>query len=361
MTKILIIEDDPLILQSLSDLLKFSGYEVLTASNGFEGIRKATNDLPDLIISDIIMPEKTGLEVLSALKQDYKTNSIPFIFITARGDREDIRYGMSLGAEDYITKPFKNSDILNSIKTRLEKKELINNIYSDKLNEFRKNISMVIPHELRTPLTGIIGFSDLLLEEFDDIDKEEMRSLLLHINTSSKRLLGVISRYITYSQLLLELSDKANFKTNSSKFYTYDISRRVLKIAEKYNRQDDFEFELLEECSLNISKDYFFRIVDELVDNAIKFSMSASKIVFKTFIEGNYLIINIHNFGRGFDKEEISNIGAFVQFKRDMFEQQGIGLGLTLVNMILELFNGKIEIDSQFGSYANIFVKLPLI
>ncbi len=122
--KVLIIEDEADIRENIETLLIEEGYTVETASNGFLGVEKAIKFLPDIIICDILMKGKSGYEVLTDLLAEKVTRSIPFIFLTAKVELTDIRKGMQLGADDYLTKPFKNSELLKAIETRLFKSRI---------------------------------------------------------------------------------------------------------------------------------------------------------------------------------------------------------------------------------------------
>lgn len=121
MTKILLLEDDPGVRLPVVDLLETANYTVLTAEDGRAGIELARKEKPDLIVSDIMMPEMDGYEVFEALQKDPLTAVIPFIFLTAKTDPADIREGLGLGADDYITKPFEPEALLDAVDTRLEK------------------------------------------------------------------------------------------------------------------------------------------------------------------------------------------------------------------------------------------------
>lgn len=123
MEKILVIEDHLSVQKNIKQLLEKAKYEVLTADNGPEGIRLAIKKQPDLIICDIMMPDMNGYEVLEQLSAEKKTFTIPFIFLTAKVEMTDLRLGMELGADDYLTKPFRAGDLLKAVKKRLEKKE----------------------------------------------------------------------------------------------------------------------------------------------------------------------------------------------------------------------------------------------
>lgn len=121
MRTILIIEGDKVIRENTMELLEFSNYKVVTAKNGKDGVKLAYDLMPDLVLCDIIMPMLCGYQVLKQLARNKKTASIPFIFFSAKCDKADIRKGMNLGADDYITKPFSEEDLLEAIKSRLAK------------------------------------------------------------------------------------------------------------------------------------------------------------------------------------------------------------------------------------------------
>lgn len=123
MKKILLIEDNPEMLENLTEILELANYEAITATNGKDGVTKAKTHLPDLIVSDIMMPELDGFGVLNILSKDENTKNIPFIFLTAKTEKIDVRKGMSMGADDYLTKPFEDTELLEAIEVRLKKHE----------------------------------------------------------------------------------------------------------------------------------------------------------------------------------------------------------------------------------------------
>ncbi|RCJ35727.1 diguanylate cyclase [Nostoc punctiforme NIES-2108] len=121
MPKILIIEDEEAVRENLLDLLEAEDFETIAAANGRIGVHLAISEVPDLILCDIMMPEIDGYGVLTALRQEPSTATIPFIFLTAKSAKSDFRQGMDMGADDYITKPFTRSELLSAIMNRLEK------------------------------------------------------------------------------------------------------------------------------------------------------------------------------------------------------------------------------------------------
>ncbi len=125
MKKILVIEDNSEVRENLAEILELSNYEVITAEDGKVGVRKALDERPDLILCDVMMPELDGFGVLRILDSKPSTTDIPFIFLTAKADKSDFRKGMNLGADDYITKPFDDVELLDAIRMRLAKSERI--------------------------------------------------------------------------------------------------------------------------------------------------------------------------------------------------------------------------------------------
>ncbi len=121
MKKILVIEDNLEVRENLSEILELSGYTVSTAEDGKKGVELAFSEKPDLIICDVMMPKLDGFGVLNILSKKSETTSIPFIFLTAKAEKTDLRRGMNLGADDYITKPFYKDELLEVINTRLNK------------------------------------------------------------------------------------------------------------------------------------------------------------------------------------------------------------------------------------------------
>ena len=128
--KILIIEDNEDVRENTAELLELANYNVVVAENGRVGVVKAREEQPDLIICDVMMPELDGYGVLNMLSREPETSVIPFIFLTAKADKSDFRKGMNLGADDYLTKPFDENDLLDIIQIRLKKSEVLKKDFS---------------------------------------------------------------------------------------------------------------------------------------------------------------------------------------------------------------------------------------
>jgi CheY-like chemotaxis protein/CRP-like cAMP-binding protein len=154
MKKILLIEDDTVLRENTAEILELSDYVVLTAANGLIGVEMAKKEKPDIVISDIMMPILDGYGVLEGLSKHNDTKFIPFIFLSAKTERQDVRKGMDLGADDYITKPFSEDEIVSAIESRIAKAAIL----KDERESFQNN-SVIIDDELRT-LNDLKNFLD---------------------------------------------------------------------------------------------------------------------------------------------------------------------------------------------------------
>jgi DNA-binding NarL/FixJ family response regulator len=159
MKKILVIEDEPEMRRNLTTILRLEKFHPLAAENGRVGVALAKKEKPDLILCDVMMPELDGYGVIAALRADAATVSIPFIFLTAKGEKPDIRAGMNLGADDYLTKPVAKPDLLAAIQSRLER------AIQQAVPEFKPNFSSARPLEIALVLTPRVAETLLWLAQ----------------------------------------------------------------------------------------------------------------------------------------------------------------------------------------------------
>ena len=159
MKKILVIEDEPEMRRNLTTILRLEKFQPLDAENGRIGVEMAKREKPDLILCDVMMPEMDGYGVIAALRADAETVAIPFIFLTAKGEKPDIRAGMNLGADDYLTKPVAKPDLLAAIRSRLER------AVQQAVPEFKPNFDSARPLEEVLGLTPRVAETLLWLAQ----------------------------------------------------------------------------------------------------------------------------------------------------------------------------------------------------
>lgn len=361
MTKILVIEDEEFIRENLIELLEDESFEVTSADNGKVGVELARKHLPDLILCDVMMPELNGYDVLKTLRSLPETEMIPFIFLTAKADKVDFRTAMLIGADDYLTKPCTQDELIAAIATRLEKKAAIDRISQEKVDELRNSILHSLPHELRTPLTGIMGFSEFLINECDDLEPSEIKEMGSCIYRSSQRLHRLIQNFLLYADLELLATNAEQVKALRSHRIEYSqrpIAEASQKIAAAANREMDLQLDL-QESSAKISEIKLRKVIEELVENAFKFSEPGTPVRIVSRQETNKFTLAIVDRGRGMTGEQLANVGAYMQFERKLYEQQGSGLGLTIAKRMVELHAGELIVESIPNRETTVRLVLP--
>ncbi len=343
-TKILIIDDVQDNIYLLQEMLDRKEFETITANSGKEGIRLALNENPGLIICDIMMPELSGYDVMKILRQNPATQTIPFVFLSAKTSPAEIREGMNLGADDYLTKPVSSKDLIKTIRTRLAKREVIDKKFDGLIH----SISYALPHELQTPLTSILGFTEILIEDYKSIEHNDILEIAKNINSSAKRLNELIQKILLMTKLdmLTQDSEKVSTLQQSSICKVEKILNDVAKEKVKhYNREKDLVISI-QPSNVNFSEDNFKIVCQEIIDNAFKYSENDSTVHIVGISLNNEYVISVMDNGRGMNENQIAMIGNFIQFDRTLFEQQGTGLGLTISRKLIEFYGGKFKIES---------------
>lgn len=360
MRRILLIEDDPAIRDNLVWLLETHGYEVAAAAGGEEGLRQAGDERPDLVLCDVMMPGLDGLDVLAALRRQPETAALPFIFLTARAAREDLRIGMTAGADDYITKPFAAEEVLDAVRARLERQSQLADQHEARLEELRVSIARALPHELRTPLTTILGYSELLLEE-KGMEPEMALQAAADIHEAGRRLERTVERYDAFTHLMLAAAS-STFSGAAPGGRVAEADGLVAGVASQVATEHGRLVDLYVRAAPSGTLAYETQLrhaVRELIDNAFKFSPLGSPVGVGARVHGDAFVVQVRDAGCGFDPSDVQRAGAFLQFDRHRHEQQGTGLGLAIVRGVADLFGGTFVIDSTPGSGTTACLTLP--
>ncbi len=360
--KLLVIEDNEAIRCNIVELLEAENFQVVTATNGRQGIELAIQELPSLILCDVMMPKLNGYGVLTQLRENEQTATIPLIFLTALEDKVNTRQGMELGADDYLTKPFTAKELLRAIHIRLNRHAQIEQEQSQKLEDLRSSITLSLPHELRTPLNSILGFTELLLEQSEYLNTVETREMLLGIQTSGKQLFRIIQNFLLYAELEIQaVHPKANaYKSCQQISYPKTIITAVCMQQAKYaQRQEDLRIEL-QDAAIKIATNLLKKMAEEIVFNAFNFSQPQTPVSISSEVIGDNFVLSVVNQGKGMTTAQIKQVGAYMQFERKMYEQQGAGLGLTIAKRIAQIHGGKLQIESKLGEETKVSVILPV-
>jgi CheY-like chemotaxis protein/anti-sigma regulatory factor (Ser/Thr protein kinase) len=362
MKKILVIDDAEFILESTSTLLKFEGYDVVTACDGEEGVKKAVAERPDLILCDISMPKLDGYGALEQIRKNPNTSTTPFIFLTAFTEKSNMRAGMEKGADDFLVKPYTRDELIHAIDAQWNKHQLIEKQVQEKVQEVGRSVTYALPHEFRTVLNEVIGSAKYLNTAADDVKPDEVRELAGDIISSSNRLMKITENFLAYVRIESFFSNptqRSQLRTMTTMEPSAMYQDIASLIAERYGRMDDLEFgESVDNICAQISSESFHKIIDELVDNSFRFSQPGGKVAIRSRIEEDFLYISISDQGRGMSKEQIAGVAALAQFERTIYEQQGVGLGLVIAKRMTELHDGSFEIISEEGKGCEIIFSL---
>lgn len=342
--KILIIEDDPIIRNNLHDLLEVYGHAVLAAPDGVEGVKLAEQG-PDLIFCDISMPHMGGYQVIAAVRELPQCRDIPFIFLTAMADRVDQRLGMSLGADDYISKPFTEVEIVDAIAARVRRQRPLRERIQELVTERRFVADANWSHELMTPLCGIIGGLELIEAEADTIQPGELKTLLGLIRAGADRQHALAKKLVLYYDL-----ERLKAATPPKPFLCKNAAASIIAGVSRAAIEEKRSSDIIVHCepgSLPVSEANLIAAVAELVGNACRFSKKGQPVKITGTRRGPRYEIEIIDQGQGMTAEQRANVAPFAQFGRDKHEQQGLGLGLVIARSVVELGGGVFSLETD--------------
>jgi two-component system sensor histidine kinase/response regulator len=362
---IMVVEDDLALLEGIRELLEISGYRVMTASNGREALDALEDERPDLIVSDIMMPEMDGYTFHAAVREIGRLTSVPFIFLTARGEKSDIRRGRSAGADDYITKPFDDEDLLAAIRGKLSRFEAVRSQQSEEIEDFKHKILLTLSHEFRTPLTYILNYSDLLSQEGSSLSSEDFDEFMFGIKRGAERLNRLVEDFLILVELESgEARNAYNFRraqVEETSAWLRILARRFTPEAER--KKLELRIDVPDDLPpIVIDETYLSDAIGRLLENAIKFSEADSQWVrFAASEEDGKLLLHIQDQGIGIAEEELNRLfDLFHQIDRAKREQQGIGSGLAICRGIVALHGGELTVESKVGQGSTFHIALPI-
>jgi signal transduction histidine kinase len=268
---------------------------------------------------------------------------------------------MELGADDYLPKPFTTDALYAAVDARLKKAQTVHDEAERKLAHLRDNISLMLPHELRTPLNGILAYGEILAADATKLKPGEIAEMGHVVHQSGKRLERLIENFLIYAQLELIAADPKNvnaMRLGRTEHPVALIEKHAIAQAALADRSQDLFCELAD-IPMPMAAEYLSKVVDELTQNAFKFSDSGSPIRLTLTEAFNGVTLSVSDQGRGFSTEQITRVGAYMQFDRKMQEQQGLGLGLAITKRLVALHGGTLSIVSEPDSGAVISAKFP--
>jgi two-component system, sensor histidine kinase and response regulator len=361
--QILIVEDDLAMSSGIRDVLEMNGYRVQLAENGVEGLEALELFHPDLIISDVMMPEMDGFEFLEQVRRHPRWATVPFIFLTAKGQRPDIRTGKQLGADDYLVKSVDPEDLLIVVRAKLDRALTIQQQNRREMDDLKRSLLSMLSHEFRTPLTYITGYVDLIQE--GEWSAEELQKFLGRIKGGSNRLNRLVEdflllvRFETNDARQAYLMDKAPFNNWASLVVRVFGLCHEAAAARQVTLRHEIEPDL---PPVEAHEGYLENAVLRLVDNGIKFSQQSGGRVWVTVaVDGERVRCAVKDDGVGIPADEVGRMfDRFHQINRQRIEQQGAGIGLAIVKNIVDVHQGEVACTSTPGVGSEFTIWLPL-
>jgi len=364
MSLILVIEDEPDLQEEVADILMFDGYDVITADNGKQGIEQAQKHRPHLIVCDIMMPGIDGYTVLETLQESPATDTIPFIFLTAKATIGHIREGMNLGADDYLTKPFEHRDLLLAVETRLSRSSAYQESSDRKAQKQREQLVQHIATELKKPLMGM-QLATNLVEQYIGTDVIPNLDIWLDAYyAGSNRLDHLIE------QLVLETGFESGSLThdtvrkNAQSHPLWAIVTGAVELGRKFareNHQLDVHLNFADEglyvaCELKLLQ----HAIAEVIANAIDFSPIDQPLTIEQWQSDDMLNLSITDKGVGMSDGQIKYaLMPFKQASHIKTATQGLGLGLSLAKRIVQLHGGLLKVLSTEDNGTTVLIRLP--
>ena len=368
---ILAVDDTPENLGLLFEYLDQAGFTVLLVQNGENALKQAEQNLPDLILLDIMMPGLNGFEVCQLLKKNAKTRGIPVIFMTALNDPEDKIKGFELGGVDYITKPIQYREVLARVKTHLTLRRLQQELEEknrhlerqgeqlQELNASKDRFFSILSHDLRSPFNGLCGITEILLDHFDDFPPEKIKDFLGRLKESTDMLYALLENLLTWSRVQAGRLDYF-----PQQLEIHELIRNTVQLFSPNAEQKQISL-------VNTVKEPVYAVGDgkmidtvirNLLSNAIKFTHPGGKVHISAQQDETQLTVSVSDSGIGIDKDHQPRLFRIDEsFKRlGTAEERGTGLGLILCKEFIEQHHGTIWVESESGKGSTFRFTLPL-
>jgi two-component system sensor histidine kinase/response regulator len=366
---ILFVEDNNDLRRNAALVLELEGYKVQVACDGQEALELLEDGfLPDLIVSDIMMPRLNGYDFFEAVRRVPHLKAIPFIFLTARGSRKDISTGRLLGADDYLTKPFDPDEFLIAIQTRLQRAADMRAQANESLNAARRQLVELLSHELKTPLTYVTGGFALLAEELklqaeNSANQDVLVSLDL-IQSGTQRLNRLAEQMVVYSQILSGLLGhriETTGEPHSLAFLIDDALNSLVTLARLHNTT--FEHTTPDEPLVVFGARQLLVIAfSEIIRNAIQYAPPNSLVRLVMERDEQWAVLSVTDQGSGINPNDQADIwNVLIQSERPQQEQQGAGMGLPIAKGIIEAHGGVVGLQSIPDVGTQVTIQLPAI
>ncbi len=357
---ILLVDDEQANLELFSTILEDEGYRTLSARDASLALKLLETEKPDLIISDIYMPEMGGFEFYEKVQGIPELRSVPFIFLSALSDRAHVREGKELGADDYLTKPIDIDELVTTVRGKLKRAASMRSAMQNEFNALKEQILSTLSHELNTPLTYIIGFSEIISSAASSITTNELKEFADLIHHGGGRLKNLVDDFLITIQI--DSGQTASYYDNDKK--EFDLSQSLKTVVEEYKplaaeKGLAFDANISKPLPVMASDTLIRDIVGRLLSNAIKFT-AAGAVSISASSDSDRVRLEVTDTGVGIPESEMGKIREkFYQVNKDKQQQQGAGLGLYIAANLAEINRCTLDITSTENSGTRVTLLIP--
>jgi two-component system, sensor histidine kinase and response regulator len=357
--RILVIDDDVMILRLVKGMLVRVGHEVLTAPDGESGLRLAHTERPDMVLCDILMPGLSGFDVLCALRASAATSVIPLIFLTGDPRATHLREDVGLGGDDFLLKPFTREELLDVIEARSARLSHLKREVQGRLDGLRSALAPAIPADILSPLTTLVGLTVLLRDEGAALPPEMIATVSRDITQEGERLQGLVRRCLMFAKLerLARIPDAVELlrghRTQDACQMTEDVARQT---AVRHAREADLVFRG-DGPALRIRDTHLRFLVDELTENAFRFSRAGQAVqVTLDATDGGSGRLSVRDLGPGLPADVRSELAGSDGPWGARDSHRGTALGLAIVRRITVLYGHELRLANQGSAGTQIDV-----
>jgi two-component system, sensor histidine kinase and response regulator len=361
-SQILVIEDQPDVRENIVELLDAEKFKTLAAENGIDGVNLAQEYHPDLILCDVMMPELDGYDVLNMLRQNPETALIPFVFLTAKAATKDMRQGMNLGADDYLTKPFTRTELLQAIRSRLSRQKAFVQQADLELTGLQQSLAYSVPDKILNPLDEIARTAEIFIQDAETLSPNDFKALSQSIYTHTQFLQRAIQNFFLYMNLEFlarnteTLTALQGTQTMRPGDFIFMISTQK---AKEYKRSRDVKA-ITANVQLGIATDDLKKIVEESLDFALTATQEQTPVSIVAEVVQDTFQYSLQFRLETLSPEQFQRIAAKEPLDRQFYEELDPGLGLLIIHRIAELYSGGLTLDSGFDSEFTLTVSLPI-
>jgi CheY-like chemotaxis protein len=370
--KILVVDDSPEILEVISHVLTLSGFAVTTVCSVDEAIASLTTSVPDLIVCDVLMPERDGYALHEEICRNPDWCELPFIFLTAVSGDEAVRDGKSLGCDEYLTKPFDPEDLVAVVKGKVSLAKRRQKMSSVKMEGYRRRIIHTLSHEFRTPLVSINTGTELLIEQHSALNQSQIIRLLESIWRGGQRLERLVDDFMLLQQI--DLGHAAHtYELYKQRYPLVQLVRSAVDgFSDPTIRGAAAQMEVViaeesecEDMYVQVYDVQIHNVLQRLLSNAQKFGGSDNRISVSIGRVDHLSEVVVRDRGPGLQGsegilEEAST--AFSQIDRETFEQQGCGLGLTIARYFSRINGAALSFRApKEGPGLEAVLTIPLV